>query len=190
MDSTCRYCKKPAEQQAYIGLTNTEDRSQKAVNGDGNQRWGANKQLEHVTVRTGRGCLQAELLGQLLIFVLLICCTALLHGTLSQQSLLCSFLPGEAIDLFPLPFLYPSHTIQALEGLCSLCPTVIADSSAASLWWRVDVSCFCRWISWASLWALPFLTSLCHRLRAGTVTLCLGARHKGSYSHQKVPTAK
>lgn len=114
MDSTCRYCKKPAAQQAYIGLTNTEDLCQQAVNGDGNQRRGENNQLGHVTVRTGRGCLQTELLGRLLIFVLLVRCMALLHGSWSQQSLLCSSLPGEAIDLLPLPFLYPFRTIQPL----------------------------------------------------------------------------
>ena len=114
MDSTCRYCKKPAEQQAYIGLTNTEDLTQQALNGDGNQRRGENKQLGHVTVRTGRDCLQTELMGQLLIFLLLVRCTTLLHGSLSQQSLLCSFLPGKAMDLLPLPFLYPFCTIQPL----------------------------------------------------------------------------
>lgn len=106
MESTCRYCKKPAERQAYVGLTNMEDVGQQAVNGDENQRWGRKQSsCENTTVRTGRGRSQAELPGRLLIFVLLVRCMALLHGSLSQQSLLCGFLPGEALDLLPLPFL-------------------------------------------------------------------------------------
>lgn len=65
-----------------------------------------------------------------------------------------------------------------------------ASSSAAWLWWEAERSCFWAWVSWAPLWVLSFFVSLWHRLCADSVTLCLGARYTGSYSHQKVPTAK
>lgn len=143
---------------------------------------GGSKQLEYVTVRVGRSFFQTELLGLQPISTLVVLCTAFLHGGLSQQDLLYSFVPGETIDLLALSFHYLLCTVQPCWGFCTLCPAVGAGSSDSSLPGTVERSCFCCWLSWAQLRALPFFTSLWHRLRAGTTALGLGARYKGSES--------